>query len=644
MCGFVAILSRDGHQPDPAFLARMTDLLAHRGPDDSGFFIEGPVGLGFRRLAILDLAPSGHQPMTSADNRHVIVFNGEIYNYVELRKELVARGHVFRSTGDTEVLLAAYREWGPACLERLNGMWAFVIYDRVERRIFGARDRFGVKPLFLYRDATRTVLASEIKALRDSGYARLEVDQRAIADFLLEGRLDSTNRTFYSGVTRISPGTAFEADATGDLRFFRYWSLLDAAGAGAEPADPPAAYAELFEDAVRLRMRADVPVGVLLSGGLDSTSIMCAMARVGEASQPQLSLNAFCYMSSEFDETRYIEATLRQTAANLCRLQEEPRNLWADLERHLWFQDEPVHSFTSVIGYQLMGLARSHGVKVLLNGQGADEVLAGYGSYFSEYWADLVWAGHLWQALQEVRAYGKAHGRQVARRQVEQALRCAAGRLAHRLPAHKRASQQRLATRLEGDAWVSGDVKRAWVPEQHATVESLQASLQRSLEHDPLPLYLRVEDRNSMAHGVEVRLPFMDYRLVAFAFRLGSRWKLRGGYNKFLLREAMNDRIPPSVRTRVDKFGFPNSADHWFRTELYQPFRDLLSSRSVRESGLWQVDTIEHALEQHRRGECSIGSRLFDVAQLCMWLEGSRRWPADMQQRPVTGAELALAV
>ena len=629
MCGFVAILSQVGQQPDPTMLGRMTDLLAHRGPDDRGLFIEGPIGLGFRRLSILDLAPSGHQPMISADGRHVIVFNGEIYNYVELRAQLQSRGHTFRSTGDTEVLLAAYREWGRTCLERLNGMWAFVIYDRVERRIFGARDRFGVKPLFLYRNAVATVLASEIKAVRDSGFAQLETDDQAVADYLLEGRLDASERTFYRGISRVAPGTAFEADESGKLSFFRYWSLTAAAAAADEPTDPASSYGELFEDAVKLRMRADVPVGVLLSGGLDSTSIICSMARVGQRAQSAHELNAFCYMSPQFDETRYIDATLSQTGAKLWRLPNEPRKLWDSLERHMWFQDEPVHSFTSVVGYQLMKMARDRGVKVLLNGQGADEAMAGYPTYFQEYWADLFMSGRLWRLAQEIQQYGRAQGRARQRRDAEQTLRRVVGRLAHRLPGHAAASQRRREARARSNGWVSEDVKRAWTPAPMTPALSLTESLQQSLEHEPLPLYLRVEDRNSMAHGVEVRLPFMDYRLVSLAFRLGAQWKLRGEYGKFVLRQAMRERIPEIVRTRGDKFGFPNSADLWFRQELSEPMRDLIASRRIRESGLWQIDTIKRALDQHTRGEQAHGSRLFDVAQMCIWLDGSHRWPTE---------------
>jgi asparagine synthase (glutamine-hydrolysing) len=643
MCGFVAVYSTNGRTPAADPLARMTSLIRHRGPDDSGLFVEGRVGLGFRRLSILDLAPSGHQPMVSADGRHVIVFNGEIYNYVELRSELKALGHTFRSTGDTEVLLAAYRQWGRACLARLNGMWAFVVYDRVQQSLFGARDRFGVKPLFWFRNADSIVFASEIKALRDSGYASLDFDWGTIAAYLLdESRLDSDDRTFYQDVKRVPAGMGFEVDASGHLQWFRHWSLPEAAAAIPLPANPPEAFAQLFEDAVRLRMRSDVPVGVLLSGGLDSTSIICSMARARASDHVTSDFKAFSYISPHFDESAYIDVTLKQSGAKMCRLDEQPKVVWDDLERHLWYQDEPVYSFTSVISFQLMRLARSQGVTVLLNGQGADEVLAGYGSYFSEYWADLLSSGRLWRLRQETRDYGRVHGQALARRGIEAAAMRSVGRLLRRLPRYAAAADRRHGRRVMDDSWLNEDVRNKWTPSPAAHARSLTASLRDSLERTPMSRILRVEDRNSMAHGVEVRLPFLDYRLVSLAFRLGSEWKLRGPYNKFVLREAMRQRIPEPVRARAEKFGFPTSADAWLRGEHYEPFRDLLASRATRESGLWQIARVEQALERHRRGEISIGGRLFDVAQMTLWMEGSRKWPSRTEAPNVPRENLAV--
>jgi asparagine synthase (glutamine-hydrolysing) len=633
MCGFVAVLSSAG-VPDAGMLARMTDLLAHRGPDATGMFAEHSIALGFRRLAILDPAPSGHQPMLSRDGRHVLVFNGEIYNFIELRRQLEALGHTFASSGDTEVLLAAYRQWGRECLQRLNGMWAFLIYDRVERRLFGARDRFGVKPLFWYRDGAALVFTSEIKAIRDSGYAPLEVDWQTLASCLLEGRLDTDQRTFYQGVARVPAGYAFECDATGNLAWWRYWSLTDETTRLVEPQEPVAHFRDLFDDAVAARMRSDVPLGVQLSGGLDSTSIMASMAgHLRARGDAPNELHAFCYMDPEFDESAMISATLEQTRARLTVLDSTPEQLWDSMETHLWYQDEPVHSFTSVVGFHLMALARSRGVKVLLNGQGADEVLAGYPNYFNDYWAELIRLGRWWRAAREMSLVAgpsrSALGTGV------RALRSSLGQVLRHLPGYDALVRGRQRSAVAADPWVSAAMKEQWRPAAARYPRRLDDVLRDSVETGPLPLYLRVEDRNSMAHGVEVRLPFLDYRLVTLAFRLGACWKLADGRTKVLLREAMAGRIPEIVRSRTRKLGFPTGIDSWLRHSLHGPLRDLLASRVVRESGIWNLATVESALEAHRQGSVNLGSRLFDVAQICLWIHGSRAWPQAPLRKPV---------
>lgn len=630
MCGFVSYISITGTAPDRGVVARMTERIAHRGPDDVGYFYEDCVAFGFRRLAILDLASSGHQPMISADGRCVIVFNGEIYNYVELRNELVSLGHRFVSSGDTEVLLAAYLQWGADCLPRLNGMWAFAIYDRRTRRIFGARDRFGVKPLYVRRSADCVLLASEIKSIRDSGAARVQVDWTTAASFLVESRLDHSAQTFYEGIEAIPAGTAFEADCDGGWKQWRYWDLDEAVGASHLPSDPIATFGELFEDAVRLRLRSDVPVGVLLSGGLDSTSIICSMARqltgTGE-------LGAYCFSAADFDESDQVAATVTQTNADVRHLDLDPLQFWNSISEHLWHQDEPVHSFASVVGYRLMELARSSGATVLLNGQGADEYLAGYptyyGDYISELMSNLQW-GRAWSVS---RAYALVHGEDpalVARR----SLRRTFGHFLHRFTWYGSLSNSRSRSDAQHEAWVSPDVFARWKQTREPAPTTLHAALKKSMQQENLPLYLRIEDRNSMAHATEVRLPFLDYRLVTLAFRLGADAKLRDGIGKYILRESMRGRIPEVVRARKTKFGFPVPTERWFREELYAPMRELLSSRFVRESGLWNLPIIERDLERHRRGEISVGSRLFDVAQFSLWMHAQAQWTGGASSAP----------
>ncbi|MCW5787617.1 MAG: asparagine synthase (glutamine-hydrolyzing) [Nitrospira sp.] len=594
---------------------RMADSLFHRGPDDSGIYLDASVGMGFRRLSILDLSEAGHQPMVTADQQYVLVFNGEIFNYVELRAELITLGYEFRSSGDSEVLLAAYREWGRECLAKLNGMWAFVIYDRRRRCLFGSRDRFGVKPLYVSRVDGVVQFASEIKALRASGYLRTGINWKTAAAFLLEGRLDSQAETFYEGIEEIPPGSGFEVGLDGTWQQWLFWSLESLSPTIVEnPADT---FADLFEDSVRIRMRSDVPVGVCLSGGLDSTAIICAAARQqGEGgARSREALQAFCYMAKEFDESRYIADTLAQTHAQLRQLETSPSELWSDLQKLLWFQDEPVHTMTAVVGYQLMRLAASHGIRVVLNGQGADETIAGYSSYFQDYWVSLIQRGRVGDAWRAITEYSQAHGGSASQRFKEAVVRCVSWKL-HKVHAYRNWAQARRQARLRENRWYSHELLSYAGSGAAATpVATLSHALKQSIVSAPLPLYLRIEDRNSMAHSVEARLPFLDYRLVSFVCGLPDEWKVRGPWNKYVLREGMRGRMPESVRGRVDKMGFPTASKKWFAHDLYEPLRDVLASQTVRERGIYNAKVILADLERHRKGEADFANRLFHIAE-----------------------------
>ena len=407
MCGLVATISFDGRPAEPRVLQRASDSIAHRGPDDSGLATYGPVGFGFRRLAILDLSPAGHQPMETPDGRLSIVFNGEIYNYIELKRELEQFGRTFRSGSDTEVLLQAYDQWGTDCVSRFNGMWAFVIYDRARRRIFASRDRFGVKPLYRWTDGKRLILASEIKAIVASGWYQPSVNWTTAARFLCRGHLDADTQTFYEGVDQLAPGCTLEVDLDGRTSERAFWSLEQIADP--VPDDPVARFRELFEDSIRLRMRSDVPVGVCLSGGIDSNAIISMMAKLrgGTTTYP---LQAFSYIPEEFSEAKYIHESIERTGATLNELEISPERLWELLPTAIWHYDEPVHSPTALIGFELMRLAKSKGVTVVLNGQGADEVNAGYHNYFRSYWSDLMHGGRFVKAASEVAAYRPGTG------------------------------------------------------------------------------------------------------------------------------------------------------------------------------------------------------------------------------------------
>jgi len=626
MCGFsVALRLGPGIADLGEVVERMTEVIRHRGPDDEGTFLSGPVAMGFRRLSILDLSPLGHQPMLSDEGQVVLVFNGEIYNYLELRSELLALGHRFKSTGDTEVLLHAYLQWGTDCVNKFNGMWAFVIYDRREGKLFGSRDRFGIKPLYRYRAADCWLFGSEIKAIRASGLCEDEINWPVAADYLINGRLDASAQTFYTEIEQVRPATAFEVDREGAYREWPYWRLEDAPAV--DPRDPAAAFAELFEDAMRLHMRSDVPVGVHLSGGLDSTSIICSSARWRAIQKAPGSLMAFCYQAQEFDESALIADTVRQTEATMFDLETSPQAVWDDLSCMLRFQDEPVHSVTPIIGYQLMRLTARHGLKVVLNGQGADETLAGYPSYFRDYWNTLLRDGRIGETWHEIGSYVAVHGGRQSGLLLRQLRHYLQGKL------HKSDSYRRLASwndrrSAHSDGWFSAGLSR-YLPARRSDggCGDLNESLSRSIRDEPLPLYLRVEDRNSMAHSVEARVPFLDYRLVSFAYRLPANWRMRGPWNKFLLREAMRGRIPEAVRARPAKLGFPVPLSKWLVGPLYEAFRERITSRQARERGIYNVDSIVRDLDRHRRGEVDVSANLFRVAQFEIWSELLRSDP-----------------
>jgi asparagine synthase (glutamine-hydrolysing) len=628
MCGLAVMLGLN-RPADAAVLSRMAQAIAHRGPDDSGLYLDGPVGFGFRRLSILDLSPAGHQPMSGDDGQLVIVFNGEIYNYVELRKELRAAGYRFQSSSDTEVLLAAYRHWGSGCLSRLNGMWAFVIHDRRRGVLFGARDRFGVKPLFVHHGRDHWLLASEIKAILASGLYQRATNWQVAADFLAFGRLEERPATFFADVESVPPGFAFELRLDGAWTQWRYWSLPDREQEPVPHLEDTVA--ALLEDAVRIRLRSDVPVGVCLSGGLDSTAVTCAMARNG--SRPL----AFCYHEPAFDERPFIGDTLEQTGAELRRITLSPEATWDTLTEVLQFQDEPIHSGAPIAGYHLMKLAAQSGVKVVLNGQGADEVFAGYSHYFNHHWYTLLGTGRAARAWQEIRAYAGGH-RQRAGRLFLSAL----GHLVHhqlrRFAPYRDLAGRRKRWRLEREGWFNDSFFDQIGVDDRVADADLDPALRRSVTRAPLPLFLRIEDRNSMAHGVEVRLPFLDYRLVSLAFRVPSDLKLSGMWNKALLRESLRGRIPESVRSRVDKMGFPTSLHTWTTGILAAPIRDILSSRAARERGIYRVDRLLRALRNGRQTDPWTALRLFYVAQFELWQELHRPAPAGAAPAPADRA------
>ncbi len=614
MCGIAALFEPAAPAWLPETIRRMTRAVHHRGPDGEGFAFYEPAGnhvvpvssdetplgvagaaepprgatfaLGHRRLSILDLSPAGHQPMADSAGDCWLTFNGEIYNYIEIRTELVARGHAFASGSDTEVILAAWREWGEGCLARFNGMFAFVLIDRRTRRVFAARDRFGVKPLYLWRTPEGGLaFASEIKQFTVHPGWRARLNGQRAYDFINWGVLDHTRETFFAGVVQVRGGEFLSAplDALARAEPRRWYELKPAAFTG-NFAAAAARFRELLDDSVRLRLRADVPVGSCLSGGLDSSSIVCTMrAQLGaSAAHLQKTFSAYSEVA-RFDERSYIEEVAAATGADPHMVIPSPETLLAEFDRLTWHQDEPFGSTSIFAQWCVFRLARENKVVVMLDGQGADEALGGYHGYFGPRLAGLLRQGRFGQFWSEAAAVRALHG---------QSRTTQAKFLANELlpPAVSNTLRGFVGRSVRAPEFL--DLARLGAEPRalHENVTDLRDPV-RSLGHAQLtalsvPMLLHWEDRDSMAHGVEARLPFLDYRLVEFCLGLPEDFKLSDGWTKRVLREGMRDRLPERVRTRRDKLGFATAEEVWMKEKHRAAFTQLLDKAIATAGGI----------------------------------------------------------
>jgi asparagine synthase (glutamine-hydrolysing) len=598
----------------------MTQCVRHRGPDDEGYLYAGIGGgsaalclagtdtprevlnapypwcpkrdvnaaapalsgvqLGHRRLSILDVSAAGHQPMSTPDGDAWIVFNGEIYNYIELREELATGGARFETGCDTEVLLAAYAKWGTHCLHRLHGMFAFVLYDARRRSVFAARDRFGIKPLYYWIAPNATIaFASEIKQFSTlPGWAARMNGQRAY-DYLAWAILDHTDETLFEGVHQVRNGECVELEldalapltAGGRLPVRRWYDLQGTPFEGTRE-DAARAFGTLFRDAVATHLRADVPVGSCLSGGLDSSSIVCVINDLlhGQAVRAHQQTFSACSTDPRIDERRYIEEVVASRGLRAHYVYPDSAGLFAALDDIAWHQDEPFGSTSIFAQWQVFELAAREKVKVMLDGQGADEQLGGYEAFSAARFTGLARSLELRLLWSEIEASRKFQGRG------------AAWALKHVMDGVLPPAARDLARRVAGKAstepgWLRpralGAEPRDPFREDAGAARSVSELSVRQLVRSNLQMLLHWEDRDSMAHSIEARVPFLDHRLVEFAVGLPDELKLSQGLTKRVLRDAMKDVLPESVRMRTDKLGFVTPEEQWVRSDAPEAFR-----------------------------------------------------------------------
>lgn len=553
MCAIAGLVGSQDPLDTSLMAQRLLASVAHRGPDGEGAFIDNGVWLGHRRLSIVDLTDAGAQPMSSAGGDLVITYNGEIYNHVELRVELEALGHRFRSHSDTEVILAAYAEWGVSCVERFNGMWAFAIWDRNARKLFCSRDRFGVKPFYYLPVGGGFVFGSEIRQLMP-WINQPKANRSLVLDFLLTGAADHTDNTFFAGVRKLPAGhnmTWFSDKGKWEIhRYYRLERKIDVARL---PVDEAVAfYGELLEDSVRLRMRSDVPVGTCLSGGLDSSSIASLAAPLFQ-NQSGRNFSAITAISEQHDnsEEGYARQVVEAAELDWLRVRPNFEDLQSQLAAVVNAQEEPFGSASIVMQYSVMQRARATGLPVLLDGQGGDETLLGYPKYVAAYlasqWRNNGVSGFI-GAIQEA-------GKNNTAWSLKGVLKYLAGSRLAGLRYRHHCSEHLYLSRLPP------------LPKHlrhFADVCFDEFELQRlEIEQTNLPVLLRYEDKNSMAHSIETRLPFLDYRLVEFSLSLPGSMKIRDGWSKWILRRAMESRLPANIAWRRNKLGFEAPERSW---------------------------------------------------------------------------------
>ena len=548
MCGIAGIVQTDGRGVSRDVLDRMVESLEHRGPDDSGTAVGEKWALGHRRLAILDLTRGGHQPMALGDL--LLVYNGEVYNYLELRTELEALGHEFTSSTDTEGVLHAYQEWGEDCLEKFIGMWALALLDQRRQVLFCARDRLGVKPFYYAHDRERFLFASECPALLEAGISR-SVDEDAVAAYLVTGLTDHDERTFYATVRQLPPAARACLDLrTGSFVVARYYDL---AAALTGPSGSAAEYREALEESVRLRLRSDVPVGTCLSGGLDSSTVAALASREARRLEPHRFHAVTAGVGSGApDETSFAREVVEHCELAWDTVTPTFEDFAGKLEACLVAQGEPVGGPSVFLQYCVMRRARKCGLKVMLDGQGGDESLLGYERYYPAVFGALLRRGQLLRAAREY-VLACRHSKLTGRSLLAYTAYFSSLTLRRR-HLHKRFP------------FLNSEVlRRGLVPLERfrgklRQVEELQVL---ELQSSQLPHLLRYEDRNSMAHSIEARVPLVDHRVIEAALRLPLSEKIRDGFTKYALRQIAADLVPPSIAWRREKVGFEAPTAAW---------------------------------------------------------------------------------
>jgi len=616
VCGIAGIVNLSNKQLDTKKnIKLMTDTIRHRGPDGEGFLFCNesesiPVGgnetptnvyesnlpftpkknienlssdyslaFGHRRLSIIDLSTAGHQPMCSPDKKLWITYNGEIYNYIELREELKVKGYQFYTNTDTEVILNAYIEWGSDCLNKFNGMWAFVIYDRSKSELFGSRDRFGVKPFYYYKDDDVLAFASEQKALVKLPFVKTGINPKAVFDFFVKGEIEYDEEGMFKNILELFPSYAFTFNIkTKELRKWKYYSLAineQYESFNEVKFNEVSKHTkELLENAIALRLRSDVPVGSCLSGGIDSSTIVgitnYLLSKNGSINvDDKLKVFTASFKDKTYDESHWAKLVVDSTNSQWHQIFPSSSELLKDLENLIYSQDVPIWSTSTYAQYRVMQLAKQSGIKVVLDGQGGDELFAGYDTYNIANWIEVL-KNKEWKQLRNeskgnfnlfIRHYLRFYGIKKLSSQTQSSIykKYFAG-----------------IQYLNKDFWNN---HKSQLSSEGVFENSLNKTLYNEFYNTRLKGYLKCEDRCSMWHSVESRTPFADdINLIEHVFKLPGTYKIHNNTNKYLLRESAKDFIPAAIKNRKDKMGYVTPNNQWI-AEMKDSLKDLFDDK-----------------------------------------------------------------
>ena len=620
MCGIAGFINNNGMTALKEQVKKMTDTLIHRGPDSEGQYVYQNIGLGHRRLSILDLSENGKQPMLSHDGRYVIVFNGEIYNYVELKQELKELGASFQNNTDTEVIIEGYRYWGKDCVNRLNGMWAFVLYDQKENVIFGSRDRMGVKPFYYLERDDIFAFASEPKAILEICPEEREYSPTMVYRFLKEMPEDMDELTFYKNIYQLEPAHSFFYNFKEKrMEKWEYW-FIDADEIyekRIKGKNPVKVFKSLLEDAVKIRLRSDVEIGSSLSGGLDSSTLVGIMSK-----KFGRKVNTFssCYEDVECNEKEYIDEVNSFTgSASHLVYPDGNEHILEDIKDIVYHHDGPNGSASLYSGYSVYKEANKF-VKVLVDGQGADELLGGYLSTYNARVQDILEENTLKAKIQAMKTIAifdqewPEYTKNISTSSIRKAMgkKVAAGfdyKRTNEYAAHKELFYKEFEQKADKS-----------IPQCVGKVKGqLNQELYVQLRQKSIPYILHNVDGNSMAFSLEIRLPFLDYRIIEFCMALDGKYKIKNQWTKWILRKSCKEYLPKKVVNRKNKMGFPAPFGRWLKEhEQKEEMKDIIFSLGKRK--IVKQEVIEEYYRQHMEGDIDRSFILYKFLTLELWL------------------------